>query len=588
MKIWQSFAIAWLLSASAIVTAQQDFADRFFAKVEKDALRDLERGKPAKQIEAARTLGAEHAARVAPVLAKHLGDPDPAIRLAAADLLWTIATSEPEGLLAAQPALRLALNDADAAVAMNAAGALTAMKVPDIETAEARRRVLQQGRAAGYVQFLAARGLIGIDPAAPLAPILVGYLFDAAGAEAQGGDDQNREIAVQALNALVDTQDRGLIAPLQAELGTAHPATEYLLAALHRFEPRPPGWTQTLLDHTRSHNADVVDEAWDLLEDQRDSVSIAAWAPLAVQRLGRAESRGDALSALAVIAGKTTIGLDALVGLAANRSVTEEHSERALDILGDAAEITGSDVDKTVAAAARVAWKQACDPVLGGEAAGNRFDACIDHLAYVYQDDVQETALLAGWLGGNRDVDAKLKLLRNIESQWSKGGSATDAVKRELTHADPRVVKAAEAALDRIRPAWRESAARQTRAAAPVAAVASRPAVESAGAGRGADGAQLYQAISVGNLAKVKQLVNAGNVHRSVHYPQMQGTTPVPIGIAINYCGIPQLPVPKLVAIVDYLISLGANPDANDAQGDNLLDRAKYSCPAEVMQALSR
>jgi hypothetical protein len=587
MKIWRVFGMLGLLGLTTMAMAQEDFADRFFAKVEKDALRDLERGKPAKQIEAARTLGAKHAQRVAPVLARHLGDSDPAIRLAAADLLWTIAASEPEGLAAAQPALRIAIDDPDPAVAMNAAGALTAMKVPDIETAAARRRVLQQGRAAGYVQFLAARGLIGIDPGPPLAPIILGYLFDAAGAEAQGGDDNNREIAVQALNALVATQDRGLIAPLQAELGTAHPATEYLLTALHKFEPRPPGWTQTLLDHTRSHNEDVVDEAWDLLAQQRDPASIKLWAPLAVQRLGNAGTRGDALSALSVISGKTTIGLDALVDLAADKSVSEEHSERALDILGDAAEITGTDVDKAVAAAARVAWKRACDPVLGGESAGERFDACIDHLAYIYQDDVQETALLAVWLGSNRDVEAKLKLLQNIESQWSKGGGATEAVKRELAHADPRVVKAAESALDRIRPAWRESAARQSRAASPPAA-SSTPAVESTGGGRGADGAQLYQAISVGNLAKVKQLVNAGNVHRPVHYPQMQGGTPVPIGIAINYCGIPQLPVPKLVAIVDYLISLGANPDANDAQGENLLDRAKYACAPEVMQALSR
>jgi hypothetical protein len=584
MKIWRVFGMAAMLGLASQAMAQEGFADRFFAKVEKDALRDLERGKPAKQIEAARTLGAKHAQRVAPVLARHLGDSDPAIRLAAADLLWAIAASEPEGLAAAQPALRIAIDDADPAVAMNAAGALTAMKVPDIETAAARRRVLQQGRASGYVQFLAARGLIGIDPPLPLAPVILGYLFDAAGAEAQGGDDNNREIAVQALKALVATQDRGLIAPLQAELGTAHPATEYLLAALHQFEPRPPGWTQTLLDHSRSHNQDVVDEAWDLLADQRDPASIKAWAPLAVQRLGNPGTRGDALSALSTIAGKTTIGLDALVGLAADKSASEEHSERALDILGDAAEITGSDVDKAVAAAARSAWRRACDPVLGGAPAGERFDACIDHLAYIYQDDIQETSLLAGWLGSNRDVDAKLKLLQNIEGQWSKGGGATDAVKRELAHSDPRVVKAAEAALDRIRPAWRESAARQTRAAPPAAT----PALESASGRRGADGAQLYQAISVGNLAKVRQLVDAGNVHKPVHYPQMQGATPVPIGIAINYCGIPQLPVPKLVAIVDYLISLGANPDANDPQGENLLDRAKYACPPEVMQALSR
>lgn len=587
MKIWIGF-VFMLVFSCVVSAAGEDFADRFLAKIESDALRDLERPKPAKQLDAARTLGSKHAERTAPVLAALLSDRDPAIRLGAADLIWSLAASAPDPLKVTLPALRNALNDPDPAIAMNAAGAMTAMEVPDAETAPARRRVLAQPGTSGYVQFLAARGLIGIDPGPPLAPILVGYLFEAAADDAQGGSSSNREIAVQALNALVATQDRALIAPMQAELGTAHPATEYLLKSLHQFKPRPTGWTQTLLDHARSPNGDVEEAAWDLLEDQDDAASIGQWAPLAAQRLSRTDSRSSALSALAAIAGKSVIGLDALADLAGDRSATEEHRERAVDILGAAADMSGQDINKEVAVAARQAWQRACEPVLGTEPDSRRFASCINRFGYILPDDTQRAPMLVGWLGSNRDVEAKLKLLQQIESLWAKGTSATDAVKRELAHADPRVVKAAEAALDRIRPAWRESAARQTRATPATAAVPTEPALESSSGRRGADGASLYQAISVGNLAKVKQLVDAGNVHKPVNYPAMQVTPPVPIGIAINYCGIPQLPVPKLVAIVDYLISLGANPDSNDTQGENMLDRAKYACPPEVMQALSR
>jgi len=587
MKIWIVIGMWLAMSVSTTAYAQGDFADRFFAKVEKDALRDLERGKPAKQQEAAHTLGVEHAERVAPILAKHLSDPDPVIRLGAADLLWSLAASKPEAFASAQPALRLAIDDPDAAIAMNAAGALTAMGVPDAETAAARRRVLKQRGTSGYVQFLAARGLIGVDPGAPLAPILLGFLFDASSAETKGGSDDNREIAVQALNALVATQDRALIEPLRGELGTAHPATEYLLEAMQKFEPRPNDWTQVLIEHARSPNQEIGETAWDLLDDQRDPASISAWAPLAVKRLDNDKSRGSALSALYNIAGKTSIGLDPLAAVAADQSASEEHRVRAIDTLGAAAEVTRPDTNKTVAAAALVAWRRACDPVLSHESANKRSSACLGHLMYIAPQNKERVPQLVGWLGSNADVEAKLLFLERIESTWSDGAAATDAVKRELAHADPRVVKAAEAALDRIRPAWRESASRQARVAQNPATPV-KPALESSSGRRGADGAALFGAVSAGNLAAVKKLVDTGNIDKPVHYPQIQGATPIPLGVAINYCGAPTLSGAKLASIVVYLISLGAEPDSNDPHGDNLFDRAKTMCPPEVMQALSR
>ncbi|HRA23213.1 MAG TPA: hypothetical protein PLK52_06610, partial [Usitatibacteraceae bacterium] len=142
------------------------------------------------------------------------------------------------------------------------------------------------------------------------------------------------------------------------------------------------------------------------------------------------------------------------------------------------------------------------------------------------------------------------------------------------------VKQAAEKALDRIRPAWREAGARAERkAAAPAPKAAATPS------GPGADGMALYGAIRVGDVAQVKKLVTAANVRQPVRFPQMQNP-PAPLTVAVNYCGIPTVTPAQLAEIVAHLIALGADPDVKDNSGENLLDRAKYACPAEVMKAL--
>ena len=179
----------FVLGFAAQAALADDVADQFWAKQNKEALRDLERGAPLKQIEAVGRLGPDFAAQTAPVLAKHLANADPVIRLAAAEQAWEQASRKPEAFASTQSALRVALDDGDAAVAMNAAGALAAMDVPETELAAARRRVLSGG-VRGYVGFLAARGLVGIDPAPPLLPYLLDYYLDAVEAKEYGLIDQ--------------------------------------------------------------------------------------------------------------------------------------------------------------------------------------------------------------------------------------------------------------------------------------------------------------------------------------------------------------------------------------------------------------
>ena len=63
-------------------------------------------------------------------------------------------------------------------------------------------------------------------------------------------------------------------------------------------------------------------------------------------------------------------------------------------------------------------------------------------------------------------------------------------------------------------------------------------------------------------------------------------TGPIYLVIALGYCGVPTVAVTELAAVVAYLVALGADPDAKDRSGENIFDRANYSCPPEVMKAL--
>ncbi len=583
MLIRLMFVIALCVGVCA---TRADIGDGFFAKVQKKALADLERGKPARQLEAAGQLGdVEFAPQVAAALARLLTNPDPVIRLGAAEKLWEYAARDAEAYAAAQPALRAALDDSDAAVAMNAAGALQTMDVPPRDLAAARRRVLGSG-VHGYVAFLAARGLIGIDPAPPLLPHVLEYYIDAIEAEARGGSEDNVEIAEKALASLANTQDRALITPLLAALDASPPATPFLLKQLRGFKPKPEGWTARLLRHADSPYPDVRDSAWDLLGDELDAESLNQWAPLAAKALAQRDRREDALGALADAAGRTPHGLPEIAVLAGDGSADEALRTRAIEVLADAADTSDNAGTAAVHAAARGHWEKICEPMLKRRPIDAYFKACRSNSHYIIADDRERARRLGEWLSANPNADAKVEFLQSIEGLWDKGVTAIDATRAAMASSDARVAAAAEAAMNRIRPAWREADARAARA--PAAATTSAPtstvAVEKV---RGADGAGLFEAISKGQLARVKQLVKASNANVPVNYPQVEGVTPAPLQIAINYCGIPQAEA-GLKAIIEYLLSVGANPDVNGNDGSNLLDRAKYSCSPEVMAVLGR
>ena len=558
----------------------QSEADRIRAEWRKEALEDLESGDAAAQIRAAKSLDVEFAAKTAPILAKHLSNGDAAIRLSAASLLWTLAGKSAAAFEPARPALRAALDDPDGAVAMNAAGALATMKEPAEALAPARRRVLQSSGQRRYVSFLAARGLIGIDPPATLAPALLDYLEEVTAAQKRGGSRDNVQMAQKALERLVDTKDRAILVPIRDQLRITRSAWAVLLPVLHRFSPRPDDWTRVLLDHTAHADRDTVYTAWTLLGEQDDAASLALWPPRAAAALRAPEQRDNAMRALARVAGRTSAGLPELAAIAADPAASEEQRLRAIEILGSAADARSAGRVPEATQAARTQWLAACEPELKGGKAGKKFETCLRPASFAIADDKERARYLATWLAANPDPGAKVELLSRLEGLWSAAFDATDTVRAELANPDPRVKQAAEKALDRIRPAWRESAARQAKqGAAPKAAPAP------VASGPGADGAALYGAIRVGDVAKVKALVTRANIAVPVRFPGMQ-TPPLPLVVAVNYCGIPTVTPDQLAQIVAHMVSLGANPEMKDAHGDNLFDRAKYACPPEVMKAL--
>lgn len=586
------------LALLAALPARADFASRFLAEQRERNLRQLEEGKPLERVKAAESLGAPEAARIVPVLSRALADADPTVRLAVANALWDLAQKNADAFLPAKPALQGALADADAGVAMHAAGALAALKVPAAELAPARKRVLAEGGGTPYVRFLAARGLIGLEPGPGLFTAMLPYLDQAAlAARRTSAGRNNLQLARSAFERLAETQDRALIGLMEDELRRANPGVPVVLRALARFKPSPDAFTDTLLAATGSRDPDTVAAAWDLLGFRDDAESLAKWVPRAAGLLATAERRDMALSALSRVAGRTPAGLAEIAALAANAGASESQRSRALEVLGDATDARGHNRSPEAARAAFALWMPLCDPVLSSTKPGAAFERCLRPVAFAWANRKDEARQVAKWLAANGDADAKIQFLRKLESLWSDAFDAEAPVRAELAHADPRVKAAAESTLDRIRPAWREAGARAERlakgtqpAAGPGAAGdGSRPAPKAVAVpGKpGADGAALYAAVVKGDVAQVRKLVTAANVAQPVRFPQMQATPPVPLVIALNHCGLPQVPPAKLAEIVAYLVSLGADPDGKDAQGDNVMDRAKYTCPPEVMKALA-
>lgn len=583
MLAWLSIAIAVCATAYPAALAA---ADNAFIRASAGIL--MSRNMPAKdRVEAADSLARYEPRAAVPILIEALNETSEPVRRAAARGLWTIAQNEnPEVIGAARaaiPALRIALGDTSISVAMNAASALERLGEPAAALADVRRKALRTPGSFAYERFLAARGLIGLDPGATLTPYVLDWLFDehrrVATPNSSGARD-NIRIANAALIRLVQSGDRGVLIVLERELPAARPGTGDLLRAMALATPAPDRFAQTLVLAAGVPAAETVATAYELMPKLDTPADTEIWVPAAAHALADPRRQGDAARALQRVAGKTALGMHELARLAESNAPGTVRVT-AVEALGNASDAT-RDRPATVLAAAKPAALQAFQTVLAREPAGPVFDEAARALRFTERDFSRTAAMYLEALKQNRDLAAQAALLGYIAQAHSEAGPLADALRPYATASDPKVRQAAIAALDSINPSWRESG---ERAAAVAAGTLPRTAPPQAGA-KGADLLKVYGALKDGDRAAIARLVNAGNVNLPMVMPDGAVSPQTPISGVLQHCGLPQVATERVAAAVAQLVALGADPELRSPSGSTALDYAKAACPAEVQQAL--
>lgn len=539
------------------------------------------------RVEAVESL-ARYAPRAAvPILIAALNETSEPVQRAAARGLWTIAASEDADVAAsaraAVPALRIALGDTSLSVAMNAANALERTGEPPAQLAEPRRKALRTPGPYAYERFLAARGLIAIEPAPTLVPFILDWLYDEhrrADSASSSGARDNIRVANAALAQLVRSGDRGTLAVLQRELSTPRPGTEDVLRAMALASPPPERFARTLVTAADAPQPKVVAAAYDLMATLDRPGDLGEWVPAAARALDDPRRQEPAALALRKVAGKTPLGMPELARLGES-TAPEGVRTTALSALAQASDAT-RDREPAVLAAAKPEALRAFRSVLARERTGPVFDEAIRGLRYTERDFSVSAAMYMEALEKNPDLQAKAQLLDYVAQSHSAAGPLADRIRPYAESGDPEVRRAAIAALDSIKPSWREAS---VRSAAVQAGTLPKAAAPQPGA-KGAELAKFYGAVSEGDRAAIARLINAGNVNLPLVMPNGTPGPMVPIAGVLQHCGLPQVATAKIVAAVTQLVALGADPELRSTNGATAMDHAKAACPPEVQQAL--
>jgi HEAT repeat protein len=267
-----------------------------------------------------------------------LGDSDARVRQAAASQLW----SAEKRALPYRAQLTRALDDPDVNVVAYAAGALQAQGVKEAELVVPRRRVLDSAEASVAARFLVSRNLVGHEPPQKIVAATLAYLEqNSRPFTGRAGDSarKNVELAEKSLERLVRvTRDRGLIEPLQRALEETRIANIPLLRTLGKFEPRPDGWTATLLKQLDHSDARVRHEALSQMRSVKDEREMAVWVPRAAAMLQDPDTsvRSQALWALGSARGLAAGEIDKVIAAAAEGSPVRRSAVQALGEIAEA------------------------------------------------------------------------------------------------------------------------------------------------------------------------------------------------------------------------------------------------------------
>ena len=404
-------------------------------------------------------------------------------------------------------------------------------------SAEFRRKALRTPGPYSYERFLAARGLIGIDPAVALTPYVLDWLFAEYrrldSSDSSGARD-NIRIANAGLMRLVQTGDRGVLVALESELKADRPGTSDLLRAMAIAKPLPDHFARTLVIEADAPRGETVATAFELMAKLDDPASLNEWVPAAARALSDPRRQAGAARALKDVAGKTPLGMPELARLAES-AAPDATRVIALGALGDASDAT-RDRSAAVVAAAKPAALQAFRLVLARDPAAHPFEEAARALRFTERDFSRSAAMYLEALKQNPDLTAQAQLLDYIGQAHSAAGVFADELRPYANASDPRVRQAAITALDSIKPSWRESGER-----AAAVAVGSLPKVAPPQPGaKGADLAKFYGAVRDGDSAAIARLVNARN-ECAVDLAQRHRSRAHPWGVRCSTAGCRRL-----------------------------------------------
>jgi hypothetical protein len=345
-------------------------------------------------------------------------------------------------------------------------------------------------------------------------------------------------------------------------------------------KPPPDHFVRTLVIESEAPDPDVAATAYQLLGKLDTSADLTEWVPAAARALADPRRQGSAARALSDVAGKTALGMPELARLA------ESNAPEAVRVTALAALASASDATRDraapVLAAAKPPALQAFRSVLARERAGPVFEEAARGLRYTERDFGKTAAMYLEALKQNPDAAAQVHLLDYIAQAHGAAGPLADELRPYVNAGDPKVRQAAIAALDSVKPSWREAG---ERVAAVAAGTVPKAALPRPGA-KGADLLKFYGAIREGDRAAIARLVDAGNVNLPLVMPNGVTSPQTPISGVLQHCGLPQVAPQRVVSAVVQLVALGADPEQRASDGSTMLDFAKAACPPEVQQAL--
>jgi HEAT repeat protein len=536
------------------------------------------------RVEAAESLGNLGMAEAVPPLMDALFDREPAVREAAASALWVSSeVAEP-----ALPALRKALNDPEPAVVVRAAGALLAMGEPASSLAVALRFSLKEGDETD--RFLAARALIGTDPADRLVhPILDYMLLNTPDPEPQSDSfmrSDNFDSGKRALRELAATQDRKVIAPLLDRLRESPYLTQPVLVALGELSPRPDRWIETLLGLLTFPKPEARETAIELLAREQTAADVKIWAK-PVSRLVTDAEREVRYSAIRALQNARGLAIEAIgpVVQAVRAESDVEVRAQAADAVGEIGDAAFA-IDTAVKAAAAKEALPVLTAAIEKDASVEVRTKALRSLNKLELDPATVAEILARAAVEQKDRSVRVAALQALRNRGRDAATAEAKIAPLKNDGDELIRRMTEGALESMRSDRGITRTLTTTAAADPAA--RDKALEVLREGRHPfTEDEYFSALNKVELELVEAFLDAG-MSPNHRFARLFGDPALRVVLeGDEACHVTVRPTAAgTKAIVKLLIARGADPNIADDRGNTPLMKAVEHCDVEVVKML--